>query len=316
MGDDQSELFAGTLDELPSVLTILQGYSEVSPLQHCPSVQSVLIGGMGEYITSQLEANIAPNGGITYSTSGNAGRFGSVIDTTCLGQRVDMAAYFSHPSWICEPTNIDLVTPRNALATHANHAGVSSATGFHDSEYVNILSIQRLYHEVQVDRIYFPPSENWLNDYGLVLPQRTLRDHELPSPTLVDKRVPDSTTGFPPHKIPYGSFEIRRESLKKPWPSPKPIKGRPTTSFVRKVTSSKPVTEHRCRYLCKICGEGFAQPQGVRRHHLEKHEPRLCPYCHTFKWARRYVFKKHLKEAHPEVDPEAAMLYAARRGTV
>ncbi|KAH9031179.1 hypothetical protein EDB84DRAFT_1493224 [Lactarius hengduanensis] len=220
-----------------------------------------------------------------------------------------MAAYFSHPSCICEPTNINLVIPRNALATHVDHAGVGSSTGFHDSKFVNIPSSRRLYREVQVDGNYFPPSENGLNDYGLVLPQRTLRDQELPSPTLIDKRVLDSTTPFHPHKIPYDTFEIRRESLGKPWPSPKPIKGRPTTSFVRKVTSLKPITEHRCRYLCKICGEGFAQPQGVRRHHLEKHEPRLCPYCHTFKWARRY-------EAHPDVNPEAATPYAAGRGTV
>jgi len=166
---------------------------------------------------------------------------------------------------------------------------------------------------------YFPSSQNGSSDYGFVFPQSTLQDQALPSPVPIGKRAPDLSASFPPHEISSGSLETRRECPGEPWdhpqPSPKPIKGCPTTPFARKVTSlEQQVTEHRARYRCKICGEGFAQPQGVRRHHLEKHEPRLCPHCHTFKWARRYLFKKHLKEVHPDVDPEAATLDAAWSG--
>ncbi|KAH9069442.1 hypothetical protein EDB83DRAFT_2314465 [Lactarius deliciosus] len=74
------------------------------------------------------------------------------------------------------------------------------------------------------------------------------------------------------------------------------------------------VIGHRGQYLCKICGDGFAQPQGVRWHHLEKHEPKTCLHCHTFKWGRLYLFKKHLREAHPYEDTEPSTLATAKGG--
>lgn len=56
-------------------------------------------------------------------------------------------------------------------------------------------------------------------------------------------------------------------------------------------------------YPCKICGKVYAQPQGVTRHHREAHQTCKCMYCDDFKWGRRYQFRKHLEEQHPDVDP-------------
>jgi len=175
------------------------------------------------------------------------------------------------------------------LAVHTDHAGVGATTGFrHDGERVDTPSNQR--HHREFSGNHCPSSENRSSDHSFVLPRGTLQDQELPSPVSVDKRVFDLSASFLPHEI-SDSLETQGE-----------------------YSGEQPVNRHGDRYLCNICGDGFAQPQGVRRHHLEKYEPKTCPHCHTFTWARRYLFKKHLREVHPDEDTEAATLYTARGG--
>ncbi|KAH8995873.1 hypothetical protein EDB86DRAFT_1070504 [Lactarius hatsudake] len=41
----------------------------------------------------------------------------------------------------------------------------------------------------------------------------------------------------------------------------------------------------------------FAQPQGTRRHHHEKHEPRQCPHCHVVRWGRLYLFQSTSRQS-------------------
>jgi hypothetical protein len=60
----------------------------------------------------------------------------------------------------------------------------------------------------------------------------------------------------------------------------------------------------KSQFSCNICGKVYAQPQGVTRHHREAHQVSKCMYCGVFKWGRPYQFRKHLKEKHPNVDPE------------
>jgi hypothetical protein len=67
-------------------------------------------------------------------------------------------------------------------------------------------------------------------------------------------------------------------------------------------------------YSCNICGKVYAQPQGVTRHQRETHQVRICVYCGDFKWGRPYQFRKHLKEQHPNVDPDTML--GSRRPTV
>jgi hypothetical protein len=51
-------------------------------------------------------------------------------------------------------------------------------------------------------------------------------------------------------------------------------------------------------YPCDICGERYAQPQGVGRHYRAKHgRLNSCLYC-KFKWSRPYLYKAHLKNTH------------------
>ncbi len=60
-------------------------------------------------------------------------------------------------------------------------------------------------------------------------------------------------------------------------------------------------------YSCNICGKAYAQPQGVTRHHREAHQVSVCTYCGDFRWGRRYQFRKHLTEWHPDVDPDVVL---------
>ena len=63
-------------------------------------------------------------------------------------------------------------------------------------------------------------------------------------------------------------------------------------------------------YLCNVCGEGFAQPQGVNRHHRAKHDPSSCIYCGAI-WSRPYQYRDHIEKQHPEVDPNLILGKAA-----
>jgi hypothetical protein len=62
-------------------------------------------------------------------------------------------------------------------------------------------------------------------------------------------------------------------------------------------------------YSCNVCGKGYAQSQGVRRHQRETHNARLCKYCLTFEWGRPYRYRQHLVKWHPQavVDAEAVL---------
>lgn len=66
------------------------------------------------------------------------------------------------------------------------------------------------------------------------------------------------------------------------------------------------------RHSCSICNLDYAQPQGLTRHQHEKHKAKLCIYCGEFAWGRRYLFRKHLVNLHPGVDPDTAINEAAR----
>ena len=66
------------------------------------------------------------------------------------------------------------------------------------------------------------------------------------------------------------------------------------------------------RYSCSTCKRHYAQPQGLTRHQLEKHNARLCLYCREFTWGRLYLFKKHLEMRHPGKDHNAAINEATR----
>jgi len=60
-------------------------------------------------------------------------------------------------------------------------------------------------------------------------------------------------------------------------------------------------------YPCDICGKSYAQPQGVTRHHREAHRASVCTYCGDFRWGRPYQFRKHIKERHPNIDPDTVL---------
>jgi hypothetical protein len=71
-------------------------------------------------------------------------------------------------------------------------------------------------------------------------------------------------------------------------------------------------------YLCKACGERYAQPQGVNRHYRAKHDPSSCIYCGA-QWSRPYQYRDHIEKQHPDVDPDLVLGKAAgsrRKATV
>lgn len=50
-------------------------------------------------------------------------------------------------------------------------------------------------------------------------------------------------------------------------------------------------------YSCTICGEEYAQMQGVRRHIRTEHHPSSCLFC-DFKWGRPEHYRNHLTKRH------------------
>lgn len=59
-------------------------------------------------------------------------------------------------------------------------------------------------------------------------------------------------------------------------------------------------------YLCKACGERYAQPQGVNRHYRAKHDPSSCNYCGA-NWSRPYQYRDHIEKRHPDIDPDLVL---------
>lgn len=119
------------------------------------------------------------------------------------------------------------------------------------------------------------------------------------------------SSAYPPREIANGSpetqpgclgeaqkYQLSLESIER-WATV-PISSRITAS------SQRPISGRADGYSCGVCGAKFAQSQGVKRHHREKHGPRQCPHCQAFRWGRLYLFKKHLKMKHPEIDLDLA----------
>ena len=143
---------------------------------------------------------------------------------------------------------------------------------------------------------------------------------ELKEPRRAHKdegQLDTSSLVHPPNEVFPGSVETQYGYLGEPQDpqrSQQLINEGETAPHYRSNTFSNQEIRGRAGpYSCGVCGDRFAQKQGARRHHREKHQPKQCPHCHAFKWGRPYLYKKHLKAKHPEIDPEADKLDAARR---
>ncbi len=164
----------------------------------------------------------------------------------------------------------------------------------------------------------FPSSEIQSSGERHAQPHSTLEDKELVGPASNDKGMLDSSALYLPREVAHGSLETQHGCPGEPRDYPQlplePVKRHATVPIPRSTTSSKqPIRGRTGQYSCGVCGDRFAQLQGARRHHREKHEPSQCPHCHAFRWGRLYLFKKHLKMEHPEIDPKTAILDATRR---
>ena len=82
-----------------------------------------------------------------------------------------------------------------------------------------------------------------------------------------------------------------------------PIQSPQTTN--QRATASSPSSERSTgareapeqSYSCVICGEEYAQMQGVRRHIRTEHHPSSCLFC-DFKWGRPEHYRNHLTKRH------------------
>jgi hypothetical protein len=82
----------------------------------------------------------------------------------------------------------------------------------------------------------------------------------------------------------------------------------PSTASNRRAT----IDENRGKFRCRRCRVSFVQKQGLNRHEKDKHGLRnTCFFCTSFKWpsGRKYLFRRHLEQHHPEQDPEAVLAY-------
>lgn len=58
-------------------------------------------------------------------------------------------------------------------------------------------------------------------------------------------------------------------------------------------------------YSCNICGvtRTYTRRGDLMRHHYDVHDsPRVCLYC-DYQWARPNLYRDHLRNRHPDVDP-------------
>ena len=121
---------------------------------------------------------------------------------------------------------------------------------------------------------------------------------------LVNKTPDDSV----PSRFPSGRFQ-QRVLHDQPQKFQKTGNGPAATSWR---LGRQPATIHgdpRRRYLCSICGNGYAQQQGVYRHQREVHKTKtkLCRHCRAFAWGRPYLLREHLKRRHPDIDPDVEL---------
>ena len=122
-----------------------------------------------------------------------------------------------------------------------------------------------------------------------------------------DDSVPSSLPGISREHI-SGRFQ-QRALHDQPQKFQKTVNGPATTSWQM---GRQPATirgDPRRRYLCTICGNGYAQQQGVYRHQREVHKTKtnLCRHCRAFKWGRPYLLRDHLKRRHPDIDPDVEL---------
>jgi len=78
------------------------------------------------------------------------------------------------------------------------------------------------------------------------------------------------------------------------------------------------VDENRSKLRCRRCGASFFQRQALNRHKKDKHRPRnICPFCKSFRWpsGRKYLFRRHLEQRHPEQNTEEVLAYFLATGT-
>jgi hypothetical protein len=115
--------------------------------------------------------------------------------------------------------------------------------------------------------------------------------------TTLDLLAPST---FPGLHHPQAIAQCQEQTASREMTQQSQISGKGPTAESPK-SPPRPDKKHRApdrRYWCS-CGKGFTQEQGRTRHQLEIS---LCTYCGDFKWRRRYQWKKHLQEQHPDVD--------------
>jgi len=114
-------------------------------------------------------------------------------------------------------------------------------------------------------------------------------------------------SGTSPTQVPV-QYREQRASQGLPKRRQKPGKGKGPVAPPRTFRQPAGARGAHSPYLCNLCGKRYAQLQGVRRHRREAHELRSsCSYCGEFEWSRPYLYKEHLREWHPTIDPDAAV---------
>ena len=80
-----------------------------------------------------------------------------------------------------------------------------------------------------------------------------------------------------------------------------------TTSDFTVLSAPIGISKSCSKYSCNICGKKYSQRQGVSRHRQSAHNnPHSCLYC-DFEWTRPYMYTKHLKMRHPDVNADEVL---------
>ncbi|KAI0303303.1 hypothetical protein B0F90DRAFT_1667231 [Multifurca ochricompacta] len=231
-----------------------------------------------------------------------------------------------------EPDGYGIVA-NDQIPTYADHANVDTTASWREEvKASNAPPDKGHQYKPSSDHSPSQPSDtSYFYDFYEAVPQPQVR------PTCIDSTISDfsSSPPSPPPPLPTLPDVLRTcptegyqghclvTSSDHPHPSPQVNNELATASLTENpATSDQPAGVREVfrggRFLCSICGQVFAQAQGLNRHRRERHEPKLCPYCRAFKWGRPYLFKKHLETMHADVKSESAMDAAtkARGGTI
>ncbi|KAI9454310.1 hypothetical protein BJY52DRAFT_1417929 [Lactarius psammicola] len=298
----------------------LQARSEVDIVRHSPLMDPAFTHSTNDFPTSVMPVSADTTFRVDdenfSATWSDAEPMSPLTHKTCLFQRPNMPACDTRTPLVRGIGGISPVVSSNPQILYPDYESEGEPTGWGE-DVVDILSIQR--RRCELSGNYFPSSGSQSTGNCYALPQDAPQDQGLPIPAPIDKGMPDLSAFFPSHQISHVLLETQGKFLEasrdNPQPSSKPVGRCAQTSFSRNTTTSskQQAKQHGVRYQCEICRREFAQPQGVRRHQLEKHKPNFCPHCRTFSWGRLYQFKQHLKKEHPEVDLETAAFNVARR---